>query len=524
MSSYYYLSAQTSDLSGGADFNRVLSRSIVGLSLTLSVPVAFGGAIEASFAWTPAGDIPLGTSFTGTYTIAVTIATGNSNGRLAIAVDVVDSADALVIGFGATAEQTTTAGTKTFSITTPNYILPESSGYRLKVRYQFRNVSAMTNITLGLTINEPTAAYVIVPWNKRAYWVGGTDTWDAFPFQRWATTSGGSGGSAFAPDGDTDVFFDSNSGSGTVTIGSSGNFVVCASLNCTGFAGTFVNGTAGSEFGMYCQESLTLSSGMTVTSFPNLVIRKGTLTTAGKTLANVYFDDSGAGNTLTLGGSLSAGGRLQITSGGTLTVGANNVALESFVYPNSVSATLNMGSGTWTFIDSATSLIWDMTAATLLTLNTQTASIVINNTGATAKIFNAGARTYSKLTYNNSGTGALSIEGSGASFTDQLSNTSPSSAYTINFDSGATINVAAWNINGTASANVSLRASSAGTRFTLNKTGGGTVTANYLDIKDSAGTPTSTWTAQGSIDSGNNTGWTFAAIPIVNNGKFFLAF
>ena len=55
------------------------------------------------------------------------------------------------------------------------------------------------------------------------YWVGGTGTWDASSTTNWASSSGGAAG-ASAPVAADSVFFDANSGSGTVS--TSGNLAV----------------------------------------------------------------------------------------------------------------------------------------------------------------------------------------------------------------------------------------------------------------------------------------------------------
>lgn len=62
---------------------------------------------------------------------------------------------------------------------------------------------------------------------------------------------------------------------------------------------------------------------------------------------------------------------------------------------------------------------------------------------------------------------------------------------------------------------VEIQSTSAGTRGTITKAGGGTVTAAYLAIKDNQANPTSaTWYAYpGGVDNGNNLGWTFGPIP-----------
>jgi hypothetical protein len=67
------------------------------------------------------------------------------------------------------------------------------------------------------------------------YWVGGTGTWDNIAGSKWAATSGGAGGQSVPTSADA-VFFDANSGSGTITLGISPSI---DSLTMTGFLGTF---------------------------------------------------------------------------------------------------------------------------------------------------------------------------------------------------------------------------------------------------------------------------------------------
>ena len=53
------------------------------------------------------------------------------------------------------------------------------------------------------------------------YWVGGSGTWDASSTTNWSASSGGASG-ASAPTSADDVIFDTNSGSGTVTLDTAG--------------------------------------------------------------------------------------------------------------------------------------------------------------------------------------------------------------------------------------------------------------------------------------------------------------
>ncbi len=63
-----------------------------------------------------------------------------------------------------------------------------------------------------------TVYYTGAPAN--AYWVGGTGNWSDAT-NHWAATSGGAAGAGNLPGSTTNVFFDSNSGSGTVTLDTS---------------------------------------------------------------------------------------------------------------------------------------------------------------------------------------------------------------------------------------------------------------------------------------------------------------
>jgi hypothetical protein len=71
------------------------------------------------------------------------------------------------------------------------------------------------------------------------YWVGGTGTWDGTAGLKWASISNGPGGQN-APTTSDSVFFDSNSNSYTVTIGTG---AVCNNLTMTGFPGTLAFGS-----------------------------------------------------------------------------------------------------------------------------------------------------------------------------------------------------------------------------------------------------------------------------------------
>ena len=134
------------------------------------------------------------------------------------------------------------------------------------------------------------------------YWVGGTATWDNLALLKWSTTSGGVGGSAVPTTSDT-VFFDANSGAGTVTLGTTG---ACQTINFSGFTGTFAWGTntitvAGSGVTVYTQTTSSTFTGTPVLNFTysgstgTRTINCGSVTEANSATLNI----SAGGDTVT---------------------------------------------------------------------------------------------------------------------------------------------------------------------------------------------------------------------------------
>jgi len=134
------------------------------------------------------------------------------------------------------------------------------------------------------------------------YWVGGTATWDGTIGLKWALTSGGIGGQLAPTTADT-VFFDANSGAGTVTLGTTG---ACSTINFSGFTGTFAWGTntitvAGSGVTVYTQTTSSTFTGTPVLNFTysgstgTRTINCGSVTEANSATLNI----SAGGDTVT---------------------------------------------------------------------------------------------------------------------------------------------------------------------------------------------------------------------------------
>lgn len=112
----YYLTSTNSDLTGGSNWSEALSQSTSAQSdLTISISV---GATETDYGYSPSGE-PGSAGTTGTFTIKVNIITGDTNVQASVAVARVNSSGVQQAISSFTAEQTASAGIKTFTVSSP---------------------------------------------------------------------------------------------------------------------------------------------------------------------------------------------------------------------------------------------------------------------------------------------------------------------------------------------------------------------------------------------------------------------
>jgi hypothetical protein len=342
------------------------------------------------------------------------------------------------------------------------------------------------------------------------YWVGGTGTWDTTTTTNWSATSGGAGG-ASAPTSTDAVFFNSNSGSGTVT---NTDNVQCLSLTCTGFTGTI--NCAGFSITLY--GNVTLSSGGTYTALGLNINNVCTLTSVGKHIAYLFIGDTNGNANLTLGDDLYCGvagdsGALGFTDG-TFNANNKNVSCSGFYsFDVGYTRTLNMGSGTWTLFGTTGDSGWMSFGADdviNMTINCDTSTINFTPPASSSVMFSSHNKTYYNLNMGGAGS-TLGLQ----NYVTNIFNTISTSTQpcTLIFYSGKTYRVTNFNVLGTAGNLVSLISTSNGTRFSLSKSSG-SVSVDYLSIKDSNATGGATWYAgTHSTNVSNNLGWIFTAPP-----------
>jgi hypothetical protein len=345
------------------------------------------------------------------------------------------------------------------------------------------------------------------------YWVGGTANWDATAGSKWATTDGGAGG-ASVPTSADNVFFTAASGAVTVTITTSVNML---NLTCTGFTGT-ITGTSGA---LNVYGDFTLVAGMTWSHTGSVVTFAATsgarsITTAGQTLAGLRIGSSGSSTaTWTLQDALTTSGNIVVDSG-TFTTNNFSVTARLISSSNTNTRAINLGSSTVTFTSAGSITFTDPTN---LTFNAGTSTI---NVSTATVSFEGGGQTFNNVSFTNAGAGTRAVSGSNTFNTFSVSGTTP----TIRFTSGTTNTFTTFSVNGTVGVLKIIDSSSAGSRATLSKATG-TVTSDYVSIKDSAATGGATWNATNATDAGNNTGWIINGVPTggtTNNSGFFFMF
>jgi hypothetical protein len=306
-------------------------------------------------------------------------------------------------------------------------------------------------------------------------------------------------------------------------------------LNYTGFGGVVGNPVRTIYGNVTYSASATNISGANATTF---AATSGTQTiTSNGALTSFPHIQNGVGGTVQLADALiklinSSSSTYTLTNG---TFNANNFNLTVYTFSsnNSNVRTITMGSGTWSLgagsVLSATA--WDLTTTTNLTFNKNTANISLTaNPGVSGNkiTFAGGGLTYNNIDISLAGTTTGAIVAFTGSNTFGTMSSTRTVAWVLTLPSSATTTVSAFSIAGTAGNIVTINSSTSGTAATLTKSGGGTVSSDYLSIKDSAATPsTLTWYAgANSTNVSGNTGWIFTAppTPSVNNGTFFLLF
>jgi hypothetical protein len=314
------------------------------------------------------------------------------------------------------------------------------------------------------------------------------------------TYSGSTGTRAFlaystAGGTETNVFdINITAGSDILSMGSR-----VKNLNLTGFSGSMTT-TLAAVYGNY-----TIPAGVTINASATATVFAATSGTQTITTNNVTHDCpftiTAPGATVTLAGNLTLGSTRALTlTSGTLNLAGKTATAGSFSSTGSTTRVLAFGTNGILSSGGA----FTASGSNLTTTGTGT----INMTSASGKTFAGGGFSY-VATLNQAGAGALTISGSNTLY-DITATTLPS---TITFTAGTTQTVTQFTASGTSGNLLTLNSTSAGSAFTLSDASG-TNNVSYCSITDSTATGGATWnsyTTNGNVNGGGNTGWVFTA-------------
>jgi hypothetical protein len=353
---------------------------------------------------------------------------------------------------------------------------------------------------------------------KTVYWRrNGSGNWQA---DNWSATDGGALDATqfplpqdtavfdtYPPSGDT-VTINVNSNIGTIDMSArTSNTMTLASSVQPSIYGNWINGTG---------TTLTGTGQMTFAGRGSQ-----TITSAGRAFTQDIIVNSPSGSvTLQDALALDASRVLTLTQG-TLNANNFNVSVGSFTSSNSNIRTITVGSGAWTL----TGGNWSTATSTNLTV---TGTGTISLTNASAKTFAGGGVSYSGITLDQGGAGALTITGNNT-FANITNSYSATGATNITIGT-TTQTVGSFTASGEAGRVLTVQGTSASSPATLVFTGSGqatTPTTDYLTITGvRAYSLDTTWYAGANSTNNGSLGWIFAAGTVVVSffGNFFAFF
>lgn len=227
------------------------------------------------------------------------------------------------------------------------------------------------------------------------------------------------------------------------------------------------------------------------------------------------FDAASGGGTVTTNYDMTVISLIMGAFTGTLDFSSSNPTITgTFSGTGSGTRTLNLGSGTFT-LSGTPGVSWDFNVPTNLTLNAGTSTIRLTDTSSSTLTFTGGSKTYYKLWFDRGTSTGTNVINATNTFND-IRDTG-TVAHSLQFAAGSTQTVTTFSVSGSSGSVISLISSNTAV-YNLVKTGGGTISCDYLNIQHSVATPSSTWYA--GTNSVNNqavvtagSGWIFTAPP-----------
>lgn len=358
------------------------------------------------------------------------------------------------------------------------------------------------------------------------YWVGGAGTYNNSSTAHWSATSGGASG-ASAPTTADDVFFDANSGGGTITV-SGGN---AKSLTMLGFTGTLAMGTSNITFA--ANAVIVLGSGMTMTGSGDFSVSGSVSITSNGITFTGRISVSSTNCTVNLLDNFVStynGDGIHFdenSNGWIMNANNHNVKLVNFTpNPNGVATgTLNMGTGTWEITGDGTA--WKLDAA-YHTLNASTSTLKFTNSSNTTlkPFFNAdgsGNITYYNIWFaRGASNGDIDFWNQYTMTVNGLRDTG-TVAHVLAFPSARTFTILdneQWLVVGGAGQLITIQSAQGVTGTHTISCASGIISSDYIVVKHSIATGGADFYAGGHSTNSNSiptagSGWIFTASPLI---------
>jgi hypothetical protein len=368
--------------------------------------------------------------------------------------------------------------------------------------------SASNSIDLGnnsgWTINGPTP--------RQLFWVGGTGNWS--DPNHWALSSGGTVPNC-PPNFQDDVFFDQNSFSAagqTLTVNTDAS---CRDMTWTNVNNPTLAGPSSNTTRIY--GSLRFAATMTLSYNGELYFEATnpgkTITMSGKSF-NQYVYFNGSGGEWTFQDNFQNNSWVHLLKG-TLSTNNNNVIVGAFYASSNNPFTLNLGSSlvtisgsTWAWWVNNTGFVLNAGTSRIRLTSSGSPDIRYANNLAFYDVeFTAANTTASIISSNNSSFNSVTFFGNGSvngSHNYQTLTLTAGKLY--QFQANSIQTVVNLNASGSCTSLLSMQSLTAGTRATISKSSG-TVSIDYVQLKDMAASGGAVFNASNAVDLGNNIGW-----------------
>jgi hypothetical protein len=347
------------------------------------------------------------------------------------------------------------------------------------------------------------------------FWIGGTGNFN--DTAHWSLTSGGEGG-ASAPTATENAIFDANSGIGIVTVDQTSS---CFNLDFTNSTLLEIAGSSANSMNVY--GDLILKAGMTESYAGTFQLKAAEtghiINMAGLSLNCEIYTDSVNGG-WTLASDLVFIGKMGVQHNkGVFDTAGFDITGDHFLCSSFSARTLNLNDSVITVSGDPNGDYGGIAFSTQrangpLTLNAGTSKIILTGDGGKLR---PGAHTLYDVEFQNNGQVSPDDMVTGWGCHDlvlPVAKTVKLPAAMITTISGAFAPI------GTAGNLVAIRSTTDATQFTISKASGD-VNGNYLDLMDCIGAGGVNFSAgDGSINSGNNSGWEFNRYWVGNGGNW----